>query len=201
MRILLYKSIKNECPMKDVRSLFRKAKPIHKSLLSEVEGLSSNNPMAKNLYSSFVLIALWLADDKRITPERWKIIFEKAMNRPILVRLFGRTNLNDPKTMKKFGERMKANARWAQEHPSDYNTWDFHFDGAVHRKGFAYYFTHCPIASFCKEHGIEEIMDAICPIDYANFAMHHGKLIREHTLAKGGEICDFWVVGDEERYD
>lgn len=31
--------------------------------------------------------------------------------------------------------------------------------------------------------------------------MHHGMLIREHTIAKGVEICDFWVLGAEERVD
>lgn len=29
----------------------------------------------------------------------------------------------------------------------------FKFDDTLHRNGFYYHFTHCPIADFCKKYG------------------------------------------------
>ena len=28
------------------------------------------------------------------------------------------------------------------------------------------------------------------------FSMMHGKLIRKNMIAAGGEMCDYWIVGD-----
>ena len=37
----------------------QKAKPIYKSMLSEVTDIGSNNPMAANIYMGFVFMALY----------------------------------------------------------------------------------------------------------------------------------------------
>lgn len=44
-----------------------KFKPIYLELLSKAEGISDDNPMAGNITTSFVIIAVWLASDRRIT--------------------------------------------------------------------------------------------------------------------------------------
>ena len=54
----------------DSDTLIRKAKPIYLDLLSKVEGVSDDNPMAKNITMSFVIIAVWLASKRTITPEQ-----------------------------------------------------------------------------------------------------------------------------------
>jgi len=28
------------------------------------------------------------------------------------------------------------------------------------------------------------------------FRLQHGRLFREHTIANGDGVCDYWVVGD-----
>lgn len=88
-------------------------------------------------------------------------------------------------------------ADWAAAHPEDTKTWDFHFDESLHEDGFYYYFTHCPIADFCKKHGYEEINPVLCNIDYKTCAMRHAVLHREYTVAGGGSACDYWMVGDQ----
>ena len=65
--------------------------------------------------------------------------------------------------------------------------------------GSFYYFTRCPICEFCQREGIAELMPALCSTDEVMFRLQHGKLFREHTIAKGDNICDYWVVGDQVR--
>lgn len=59
------------------------------------------------------------------------------------------------------------------------------------------HFTHCPIADFCRKYGYEEINPVLCNIDYTTLSMMHSKLIREHTVAEGAGICDYWTVGNK----
>ena len=40
-------------------------------------------------------------------------------------------------------------------------------------------------------------MPALCATDEVMFRLQHGRLLREHTIAGGDGICDYWVVGDK----
>ncbi len=40
----------------------------------------------------------------------------------------------------------------------------------------------------------------MCDVDYLTAGLMHAKLIREHTLASGGEVCDYWFVGDNTKH-
>ena len=39
-------------------------------------------------------------------------------------------------------------------------------------------------------------MSALCATDSVMFGYQYGKLHREHTIAGGDAVCDYWVVGD-----
>lgn len=41
------------------------------------------------------------------------------------------------------------------------------------------------------------MLPIMCDIDYKTAALMHAKLHRDHTLAGGGEVCDYWFVGDK----
>ena len=92
---------------------------------------------------------------------------------------------------------VRKDATWAKQHPEDWNTWDFHFNRKLHQDGFYYHFTHCPIADFCQKYGYQEINPVLCNINYITMSMMHSRLIREHTVAEGAGICDYWTVGDK----
>ena len=72
-----------------------------------------------------------------------------------------------------------------------------HFDESRHPGGSFYYFTRCPICEFCQREGIAELMPALCSTDEVMFRLQHGKLYREHTIANGDGLCDYWIVGDK----
>ena len=54
----------------ETNALLKKAKPIYKDLLKKVEGVSDKNPMSSNITMSFVIISIWLASERKITPEQ-----------------------------------------------------------------------------------------------------------------------------------
>lgn len=173
------------------------SKTIYKKLLSEIHGISDSNPMASNITTSFVVIAIWLASKSRITPEKMSAAMRTAVDIKPLRMFFGMIDMNTEKGSRTFGKMMHKNADWAAKHPEDSNTWDFHFDEDLHKDGFYYHFTHCPIADFCKEHGYEEINPVLCNIDFTTMGMMHSVLYRQHTVAAGDGICDYWTVGDK----
>ncbi len=181
----------------DTGALLKKAKPIYKDLLKKVDGVSDENPMASNITMAFVIISVWLASDRKITPEQMSSVMEKALDWKLLKAYFGTIDMNTEKGIKRFGSMMKKNAIWAEKHPADWNTWDFHFDDELHEDGFYYHFTHCPIADFCGKYGYEEINPVLCNIDHITMGMMHSRLIREHTVAEGAGICDYWTIGDK----
>ena len=84
---------------------------------------------------------------------------------------------------------------WADAHPQyQGKTWDFNFDDTLHRDGFYYHFTYCPLNSFARKHGYIEVPPVCCELDHILTEASHGRLIREYTLATDGEICDYWIV-------
>ncbi|MBQ3373413.1 MAG: L-2-amino-thiazoline-4-carboxylic acid hydrolase [Oscillospiraceae bacterium] len=63
--------------------------------------------------------------------------------------------------------------------------------------GFYYHFTHCPIADFCRKYRYEKSSPVFCNIDCIILGLMHAGLIREHTVAEGTGICDYWTVGNK----
>lgn len=181
----------------DVNEVIRKSKPIYKDLLAEVEGVSDKNPMAHNITMSFVMIAVWLASDRRISPEVMGEAINAMLDSRFLKTMMGMVNMNTGSGVRMMKKMMRKSAAYADQHPEEYNTWKFVFNDSLHKDGLYYHFTHCPIADFCSRHGYEEITPVLCNIDYLTIGMMHAVLIREHTIASGGKICDYWIYGDQ----
>ena len=62
-----------------------------------------------------------------------------------------------------------------------------------------YRFVSCPVAEFAREHGLLDILPALCNIDYAAMELIHARLVRTTTLGKG-EYCDYAICGDLDPY-
>lgn len=184
-------------PKENVKELFQKAKPIYKELLAKVEGISDANPMGSNITMSFIIVSVWLASDKHIKPEEMSDIMNIALDFWPMKAFYGTIDMNTEKGIHTFGRMMQKNDDWAKKHPEDTNNWDFNFDETKHKDGFYYHFTKCPIAEFCKKYGLEEINPVLCNIDYTTMSMMHSRLIRKETLASGGSMCDYWLIGDK----
>jgi len=179
----------------------RKAKPIYRQMLAQAEDIGAKNPMAHNVYMSFVFMAIWKAADGAITPGDMRGMTRELLDMKIVRTVMGGgLNVNKPGDMDRLNEKFHKCAKWAEEHP-EYRekTWDFHFDDTLHKSGIYYHFTRCPLNDYARAYGYLEILPVMCELDHLLAGLYHARLYREQTLAGGGTICDYWFVGDQER--
>ena len=58
---------------------------------------------------------------------------------------------------------------------------------------------HYPEAEFAIKHGLDDIIPALCNVDYASMELIHAKLVRTTTCANGCK-CDYTICGDKDPY-
>ena len=80
-----------------------------------------------------------------------------------------------------------------------YGDYIMHLDKYEKEKPLHYYFSTCVVSEFASNHGIKEIMPAMCNPDFRAMEALHAKLIRSKTLAFS-DICDYYIVGDEDEF-
>lgn len=180
-----------------IRSI-KNGKNEYRKLLSRADDLGRGNPMASNAYFAYVFAGAWLGSNKEITPEQMALVMTDVLQSRLLRTVFGMTDMN--KTPKKWYKDMKKYQAWFEKNGKKYPVnWIVNFDEERHKDGSFYYFTRCPICEFCKREGIMELMPALCSTDEVMFTLQHGKLYREQTIARGGDMCDYWIVGDKAK--
>ena len=200
---MIRRSIARRYGAKLAERSIRQGKVEYRGLLARADELGPGNPMATNAYFAYVFAAAWLGGGKRLSPEEMGEVMTDVLSGPLLRTVFGMTDLN--RTPQKWYRDMKKYEAWYKKHGESFPVnWVVHFDESLHRDGSYYYFTRCPICEFCQREGISELMPALCATDEVMFRLQHGRLYREHTIAGGGAVCDYWVVGDKtaasERY-
>jgi len=192
---LISRSIQKRFSEDLANQAIRKGKQEYRKLLLKADDLGPGNPMVMNAYFAYVFAAAWLGSDKKITPEEMSEIMTDVLESRLLHTFFGMTDLN--RQPKKWYREMKKYEAWFNSHGKDYPVnWRVHFDENRHRDGSFYYFSRCPICEFCQREGIGELMPSLCSTDEVMFKLQHGKLYREHTIANGDAICDYWITGD-----
>ena len=192
---MIRKSIARRYDAELAERSIRQGKIEYKGLLARADELGPGNPMAMNAYFAYVFAAAWLGGGKRLSPEQMGEVMTDVLTSPLLRTVFGMTDLN--RTPKKWYRDMKKYEAWYEKHSADHPVnWVVNFDESRHSEGSYYYFTRCPICEFCEREGIGELMPALCATDEVMFRLQHGRLHREHTIANGDGVCDYWVVGD-----
>ena len=193
---MIKRSIASRFDRELAETSIRRGKAEYRRLLAHADDLGPGNPMAMNAYFAYVFAAAWLGSGKRITPDEMGEVMTDVLESRLLRTVFGMTDLN--RTPKKWYHDMKKYEAWYQKHGTSYPVnWVVNFDESAHDFGSYYYFTRCPICEFCKREGIAELMPALCATDEVMFRLQHGKLHREHTIARGDGVCDYWVTGDK----
>ena len=66
-------------------------------------------------------------------------------------------------------------------------------------KPIYYEFTQCPTAEFAKQHGLLEVMPALCNPDFQGMELLHARLVRTTTCANGCK-CDYTICGERDAY-
>ena len=197
MTPFIKRALKTKYGNKDVKTIVGNAKTEYRKLLNKADDIGSKNPMASNLYMCLLFFSFMQGSNGKISAEDLKDIMRITLSDPILLKLMGNKDFNDPKELNKFKEHIHKNSDWAELHRKEYpETWKFNFDDS-HQDGFYYYFTKCPIAKFFKDNNLEEITPIFCELDHLTIKTRKAKLLRDKTLANGDDMCDFWIVGDK----
>ncbi len=102
-------------------------------------------------------------------------------NRPFVKRLMYLAFLNAKKQCDKWGDFKMYVAPYDKDKPLYYE------------------FTACPTAEFAKQHGLLEVMPALCNPDFAGMELIHARLVRTTTCANGCK-CDYAICGDRDAY-
>ncbi|MCD7812085.1 MAG: L-2-amino-thiazoline-4-carboxylic acid hydrolase [Ruminococcus sp.] len=181
------------------REYMRKAKHIYRQMLRQAEDIGAKNPMASNIYMSFVFMAIWKAADGAMTPNDMRDMTKELLGKEIIRKVMGRMDLNREKDMNQLKDMLRKNVGWIDAHPQYRDkSWDFNFDETPDNSALTYHFTRCPINDFARAYGYMEILPVMCEMDYLTAALYHAKLYREQTLASGGSMCDYRYVGDRK---
>lgn len=195
---LLKKPMRQAYGKEFTAKVLKRGKAVYREMLAKVDDIGADNPMAPNVYLSFVLMALWKAADGAITPEALVGLVTDLLESSLGRKHMGGMDLNDPADRAKLEASLHASKRWADDHPEYRDaTWDLNFDETRHRDGIYYHYTRCPIERFARENGFLEALPAGCALDYPIARARHAVLHREQTLATGGTMCDFWLVPDQ----
>lgn len=193
---LIRKSIEKRYGKNMADLAVRNGKREYRRILENADEIGPGNPMASNAYFAYVFVGAWLGTGRQIPPEGMAEVMKDVLTK--LKPFFGMTNMN--KTPRKWHDDMKKYEAWAKKNKEKYPAaWSVHFDEDLHRDGSFYYFTSCPICACMKKMGYPEIMPGLCATDEVMFHYQHAVLHRDHTLAKGEDVCDYWVVGDKVR--
>ena len=197
MTPFIKRALKTKYCNEDIKIIVRNAKAEYRELLNKADDIGSKNPMASNLYFCLLFFSFMKGSEGKINSEDLKEIMRITLSDSIFLKLMGKKDFNNPKDLKEFKEHIHKNSEWAEIHRKDYpETWEFNFDDS-HQDGFYYYFTKCPIAKFFKDNNFEELTPLFCELDHLTIKTRKAKLFRDKTLAKGDDICDFWIVGDK----
>ena len=195
---MIKKSIANRLGRELAEQAIKNGKTEYRRLLSRADDLGPGNPMAMNAYFAYVFAAAWLGSGKKITPDEMAMVMTDVLETKLLSTVFGMTDLN--RTPKKWEHKMRKYEAWFARHGKDYpGNWNVNFDETRHKEGSFYFFTRCPICEFCNREGIGELMPALCSTDEVMFRLQHGTLYREHTIANGDPICDYWITGNKSK--
>ncbi|MCD7728802.1 MAG: L-2-amino-thiazoline-4-carboxylic acid hydrolase [Clostridia bacterium] len=184
---------------KSAKEYIKKAKSVYRQMLNEADDIGAKNPMAHNMYMSFVFMAIWKAADGAITPDDMREMTRELLSMKIVQKAMGGLDVNRHKDMEKFRAKLDRCAKWAEDNPEyTEKTWDFNQGETPQGKGIAYYFTRCPLNDYARKFGYQEILPVMCELDFILAKLYHADLYRKHTLAEGGTVCDYLYLPDKD---
>ena len=179
--------------------IMRKSKGLYRDLIAKADDIGDGNPMAYNELFALVFVAPYIASGKKISPE----LVQEMMRRSLyhVKWYFGLTNLNTDKGKAANKKNIMKYVEWytpekEAKYPASFKV---DFIGQPHEGACYYRITRCPICAYCKRLGVEELMPLFCKLDNVMIALQHGILHRRQTIADGGEYCDYYIVGDQEK--
>ena len=166
----------------------KKALLKYKEIIARLPEFEKADRFKMNIVNCAMLAAFYLNMDEKSDVGRMTEYYAKAMMigpMRAFCRMAGK---------KKFSEKdiqgMKATAALNAADRNPYS-WNMEFLPYPDGSGYEARFSRCGICALMKELGIEEVVPAMCRLDYTmTDAGGTSEFVRQYTLAGGGPYCD-----------
>lgn len=181
------------------RSIMKKSRRVYRELVEKADDIGNDNPMAYNELFALAFVAPYVASEKKIPPETVQEMMRRALYH--VKWYFCMTNLNTDKGKAENKKNIVKYVKWyTPEREKQYPTsFKVDFVGQPYEGACYYRITRCPICSYTKKLGVEELMPLFCELDNVMITLQHGILHRQQTIASGGEFCDYYITGNKEK--
>jgi len=178
--------------------IIKKSKKVYRELIKNMDDIGEDNPMAYNEMFALVFVAPYIASEKKIPPETVQEMMRRSLY--TFKWFFSLINLNTKRGKEANKKNILKYYKWYTEEKEKLYPTSFKvdFEGEPYEGACYYRITRCPICAYTKKLGVDELMPLFCELDELMISFQHGVLHRKETIAKGGDYCDYFIVGDKE---
>ena len=178
--------------------IIRKSKDVYRLLIERMDEIGDDNPMAYNEMFALVFVAPYIASEKKIPPETIQEMMRQSLYS--VKWYFSLINLNTKRGKEANKKNILKYYNWYTEEKEKLYPTSFKVDfvGEPYEGACYYRITRCPICAYTKKLGVDELVPLFCELDELMISLEHGVLHRKETIAKGGDYCDYFIVGDKE---
>lgn len=175
-----------------------KSKGFYRDLVENMDDIGDDNPMVYNEMFALVFVSPYLASGRKIPPETIQEMMRRSLY--YIKWFFAMTDLNTKRGKDSNKKNIVKYYKWyTPEKEKLYPTsFKVDFEGQPYEDACYYRITRCPICAYTKKLGVDELMPLFCELDDVMISLQHGVLHRKETIAKGGDYCDYFIVGDKE---
>ena len=178
--------------------IIRKSKKVYRGLVENMDDIGEDNPMAYNEMFALAFVAPYIASEKKIPPETIQEMMRRSLYS--VKWYFSLINLNTKIGKEANKKNVLKYYKWYTEEKEKLYPTSFKvdFEGLPYEGACYYRITRCPICAYTKKLGVDELMPLFCELDDVMISLQHGVLHRKETIAKGGDYCDYFILGDKE---
>lgn len=178
--------------------IIKNSKKVYRELVKNMDDIGQDNPMAYNEMFALVFVAPYIASEKKIPPETIQEMMRRSLY--FVKWYFSLINLNTKRGKEANKKNILKYYKWYTEEKEKLYPTSFKVDfvGEPYEGACYYRITRCPICAYTKKLGVDELMPLFCELDELMISLKHGVLHRKETIAKGGDFCDYFILGDKE---
>ena len=178
--------------------IIKNSKKVYRELIEEADDIGNDNPMAYNEMFALVFVAPYIASEKKIPPETIQEMMRRSLYS--VKWYFSLIDLNTKRGKEANKKNILKYYKWYTEEKEKLYPTSFKVDfvGEPYEGACYYRITRCPICAYTKKLGVDELMPLFCELDELMISLQHEVLHRKETIAKGGDFCDYFILGDKE---
>lgn len=175
----------------DIRSVLKDVNTEYRAMVERTPGIGGKqNSLEAMLIGACYFFSMAKAVPN-MTPELLDDIIDSGLHSSLMIHAHSHAKKKGTLFSQK---QLKARIREAER--SQMSTYEMDWKYTYHGNSHEFYctYTQCGLCRLAKREQLEAYLPCMCKMDFENYALQGGKLIRTKTLANGDEYCDFHVI-------